>query len=73
MSRKTELLKRVIGVLEGRCANDESQEEWLQKFPVGSKVRENRQGAPVETVRKVVQNTIYTDRGSMHATKAVRA
>lgn len=42
------------------------------KFKIGDKVRENRQGAEVETVIAIYDNSLITDRGPLHVTKAVK-
>src|ERR1700688_3142113 len=41
------------------------------QFAAGSKVRENRQGSPVETVLKQEGNTLHTDKGRLHVSHAV--
>ncbi len=52
---------------------------WFQdvqdaaEFKRGDKVRENRQGSETETVIRVEGTTIFTDKGTLHVTKAVKA
>lgn len=53
-------------------AGDDEQSKWESKFPVGSWVRENRQGSQRQQVRMHRGNMLVVGNNDLlHATKAV--